>query len=190
MSELTADLTDPTTGPDDLTDLTDPTDPTTDLTGPAVRTVTGGADPRGSATRLTVADPEDPEDTEDTEDTVDPADPGPSDPDPDPDGEDWDDWGEELPAAQINADLDEEDDVGDDTDDSTDDDTDGEDDTDPEDDAGPGGVLGDDRGMSTIEYALGCVAAAALGALLYLVVTSDSVEAALTGIFERALETK
>lgn len=50
--------------------------------------------------------------------------------------------------------------------------------------------LADDRGMSTIEYALGCVAAAALGALLYMVVTSDSVEAALTGIFERALETK
>lgn len=53
-----------------------------------------------------------------------------------------------------------------------------------------GGILGNDSGMSTIEYALGCVAAAALGALLYLVVTSDSVEAALTGIFERALETK
>lgn len=51
-------------------------------------------------------------------------------------------------------------------------------------------LSGDDRGMSTIEYALGCVAAAALGALLYVVVTSDSVEAALTGIFERALDTK
>jgi len=51
-------------------------------------------------------------------------------------------------------------------------------------------LLGDEFGMSTIEYALGCVAAAALGALLYLVVTSDSVEAALTGIFERALETE
>lgn len=56
--------------------------------------------------------------------------------------------------------------------------------------ADSGGLLGNDYGMSTIEYALGCVAAAALGALLYLVVTSDSVEAALTGIFERALETK
>lgn len=45
----------------------------------------------------------------------------------------------------------------------------------------------DERGMSTIEYALGCVAAAALGALLYTVVTSDTVEQALSGIFERAL---
>ncbi|WP_390625312.1 DUF4244 domain-containing protein [Corynebacterium anserum] len=45
----------------------------------------------------------------------------------------------------------------------------------------------DERGMSTIEYALGCVAAAALGALLYTVVTSDSVENALSGIFEHAL---
>ncbi|MGJ4116857.1 DUF4244 domain-containing protein [Corynebacterium macclintockiae] len=48
----------------------------------------------------------------------------------------------------------------------------------------------DDRGMSTIEYALGCVAAAALGALLYTVVTSDTVEQALSGIFEKALNTK
>lgn len=51
-------------------------------------------------------------------------------------------------------------------------------------------VLADDRGMSTIEYALGCVAAAALGALLYLVVTSDAVEGALTSIFQRALDTQ
>ena len=39
----------------------------------------------------------------------------------------------------------------------------------------------------TTAYALGCVAAAALGALLYTVVTSDAVESALSGIFERAL---
>ncbi|MGO3362189.1 MAG: DUF4244 domain-containing protein, partial [Corynebacterium sp.] len=39
-------------------------------------------------------------------------------------------------------------------------------------------------------YALGCVAAAALGALLYLVVTSDAVESALTSIFQRALDTE
>ncbi|WP_445228039.1 DUF4244 domain-containing protein [Corynebacterium sp. USCH3] len=51
-------------------------------------------------------------------------------------------------------------------------------------------VIADDRGMSTIEYALGCVAAAALGALLYLVVTSDAVEGALTSIFQRALDTQ
>ncbi|OLT53915.1 DUF4244 domain-containing protein [Corynebacterium sp. CNJ-954] len=50
--------------------------------------------------------------------------------------------------------------------------------------------MGDDQGMSTIEYALGCVAAAALGALLYLVVTSDAVEGALTAIFQRALDTQ
>ena len=46
----------------------------------------------------------------------------------------------------------------------------------------------DEEGMSTIEYALGCVAAAALGALLYTVVTSDTVEQALSQIFERALK--
>lgn len=50
--------------------------------------------------------------------------------------------------------------------------------------------LRDESGMSTIEYALGCVAAAALGALLYTVVTSDAVESALTAIFERALSQK
>ncbi|WP_308240241.1 MULTISPECIES: DUF4244 domain-containing protein [Corynebacterium] len=47
--------------------------------------------------------------------------------------------------------------------------------------------IDDEGGMSTIEYALGCVAAAALGALLYTVVTSGAVEDALRGIFERAL---
>lgn len=47
--------------------------------------------------------------------------------------------------------------------------------------------IDDEEGMSTIEYALGCVAAAALGALLYTVVTSGAVENALSGIFERAL---
>lgn len=50
------------------------------------------------------------------------------------------------------------------------------------------GYMADERGMSTIEYALGCVAAAALGALLYTVVTSDTVEQALSGIFEKALQ--
>jgi hypothetical protein len=43
---------------------------------------------------------------------------------------------------------------------------------------------------SSRQYALGCVAAAALGALLYMVVTSDTVEDALTAIFERALNEK
>ena len=54
--------------------------------------------------------------------------------------------------------------------------------------AGMRAYFSDERGMSTIEYALGCVAAAALGALLYTVVTSDTVEQALSGIFEKALQ--
>jgi hypothetical protein len=45
----------------------------------------------------------------------------------------------------------------------------------------------DDQGMSTVEYAIGTVAAAAFGALLYTVVTGDSILAALTGLVERAL---
>jgi hypothetical protein len=45
----------------------------------------------------------------------------------------------------------------------------------------------DDQGMSTVEYAIGTVAAAAFGALLYTVVTGDSILTALTGIVERAL---
>lgn len=47
----------------------------------------------------------------------------------------------------------------------------------------------DDTGMSTVEYAIGTVAAAAFGAILYTVVTGDSVVAALTGIIARALNT-
>jgi len=45
----------------------------------------------------------------------------------------------------------------------------------------------DDEGMSTVEYAIGTVAAAAFGALLYTVVTGDSILTALTGLVERAL---
>ena len=48
-------------------------------------------------------------------------------------------------------------------------------------------LLRDDDGMSTVEYAIGTVAAAAFGALLYTVVTGDSILTALTGIVERAL---
>ncbi|WP_373138336.1 DUF4244 domain-containing protein [Mycobacterium marinum] len=48
----------------------------------------------------------------------------------------------------------------------------------------------DDSGMSTVEYALGTIAAAAFGAILYTVVTGDSVVAALTRIITRALSTK
>lgn len=47
----------------------------------------------------------------------------------------------------------------------------------------------DDDGMSTVEYAVGTVAAAAFAALLYAIVSGDNVLAALTGIVERALST-
>jgi hypothetical protein len=42
-------------------------------------------------------------------------------------------------------------------------------------------------GMSTVEYAIGTIAAAALAAVLYSVVTGSSVVAALTSLVERAL---
>jgi hypothetical protein len=45
----------------------------------------------------------------------------------------------------------------------------------------------EDHGMSTVEYAIGTVAAAAFAALLYTVVTGDSILTALTGLVERAL---
>jgi hypothetical protein len=48
-------------------------------------------------------------------------------------------------------------------------------------------LVQDDHGMSTVEYAIGTVAAAAFGALLYTVVTGDSILTALTGLVERAL---
>lgn len=50
-------------------------------------------------------------------------------------------------------------------------------------------VMVDDDGMSTAEYAIGTIAAAAFGAILYTVVTGSSIVGALTGIIERALET-
>ncbi len=50
-------------------------------------------------------------------------------------------------------------------------------------------LASDDTGMSTVEYAIGTVAAAAFGAVLYSVVTGDSVVGALTGIIGRALST-
>jgi hypothetical protein len=48
-------------------------------------------------------------------------------------------------------------------------------------------MLRDDGGMSTVEYAIGCVAAAGFAALLYTVITGDSVTAALTQLVQRAL---
>ncbi len=47
--------------------------------------------------------------------------------------------------------------------------------------------LGDDSGMSTVEYAIGTLAAAAFAAVLYAVVTGDSILSALTGLVQRAL---
>ena len=47
----------------------------------------------------------------------------------------------------------------------------------------------DDDGMSTVEYAIGTIAAAAFGAILYSVVTGDSIVGALTNIINRALNT-
>lgn len=48
----------------------------------------------------------------------------------------------------------------------------------------------DDSGMSTVEYAIGTIAAAAFGAILYSVVTGDSIVGALTNIINRALATR
>jgi hypothetical protein len=47
----------------------------------------------------------------------------------------------------------------------------------------------EDDGMSTVEYAIGTIAAAAFGAILYTVITGDSIVTALTNIISRALNT-
>lgn len=49
-------------------------------------------------------------------------------------------------------------------------------------------VTGDD-GMSTTEYAIGTLSAAAFAALLYVIVSGDTVSGALEDLFERALNT-
>ncbi|MGW8592722.1 DUF4244 domain-containing protein [Dietzia sp. NPDC055340] len=46
-----------------------------------------------------------------------------------------------------------------------------------------------EAGMSTVEYAVGTIAAAAFGAVLYTVVSGDSIPDALGGIIEQALNT-
>lgn len=51
-------------------------------------------------------------------------------------------------------------------------------------------LAGDESGMSTVEYAIGTVAAAAFGAILYTVVTGDSIVSALNRVIGRALNTK
>jgi hypothetical protein len=45
----------------------------------------------------------------------------------------------------------------------------------------------DDDGMSTVEYAIGTIAAAAFAAVLYAVVSGDSIVTALTELVQRAL---
>lgn len=44
-----------------------------------------------------------------------------------------------------------------------------------------------EAGMSTVEYAIGTIAAAAFGAVLYTVVTGGSIVDGLTALIERAL---
>lgn len=45
-----------------------------------------------------------------------------------------------------------------------------------------------DAGMSTTEYAVGTLAAGAFATVLYKIVTSTSVQTALTGLITRALK--
>lgn len=47
-----------------------------------------------------------------------------------------------------------------------------------------------DAGMSTVEYAIGTIAAAAFAALLYKVVTGGAITAALTDLVQQALSVK
>ncbi len=44
-----------------------------------------------------------------------------------------------------------------------------------------------EAGMSTVEYAIGTIAAAAFAAVLYQVVTGDTIIGALTDLVQRAL---
>jgi len=48
-------------------------------------------------------------------------------------------------------------------------------------------LLAGDCGMSTVEYAIGSIAAAALAAVLYSVVTGDAVFSGLETLIQRAL---
>lgn len=45
----------------------------------------------------------------------------------------------------------------------------------------------DDSGMSTVEYAIGTIAAAAFAAILYAVISGDTIVGALTSLIQRAL---
>lgn len=48
-------------------------------------------------------------------------------------------------------------------------------------------IVRDDKGMSTIEYAMGSLAAAALAAVLYMVINGNGVVSAIEGIITDAL---
>ena len=50
--------------------------------------------------------------------------------------------------------------------------------------------LANDEGLSTIEYAFGTLAAAALAGVLYMVVTSNGVSDAIEGVITDALTNK
>jgi len=50
-----------------------------------------------------------------------------------------------------------------------------------------GALWMDDAGMSTVEYAIGTIGAAAFGAVLIAVVKSDGVQQALLDIIQQAL---
>lgn len=49
-------------------------------------------------------------------------------------------------------------------------------------------VAGSDAGMTTSEYAMGTIAAAGFAAVLYKIVTSDSVSGALESVIGKALD--
>jgi hypothetical protein len=50
-----------------------------------------------------------------------------------------------------------------------------------------GNGLHSDDGMSTVEYAIGTIAAAAFAAILYAVISGDTIVGALTSLIQRAL---
>lgn len=50
-------------------------------------------------------------------------------------------------------------------------------------------LMSRDDGMSTAEYAIGTIAAAAFGAVLYSVVTGDNIVSGLSSIIAKALNT-
>jgi hypothetical protein len=56
-------------------------------------------------------------------------------------------------------------------------------------DSAAGDRVMSDAGMSTVEYAVGTVVAAAFAAVLYKIVTGDSVVAGLTNLINTALTT-